>query len=81
MSIRDGWWPGWVLARTIPLSTKKFRFSGQYSADMFHAALKNGVDIYIEDASDQQIQDDLPDWYKGICNAASFITSFSIDDY
>jgi serine/threonine protein kinase len=68
----------WMVARLgfgadIPVYTKKFRFPGQYSADVFHAALKNGVDIYIEDASDQNIQNDLPGWYKEISNAASFI--------
>ena len=68
----------WMVARMgfgadIPVYTKKFRFPGQYSADVFHAALKNGVDIYIEDTSDQKIQNDLPGWYKEICNAASFI--------
>jgi serine/threonine protein kinase len=68
----------WMVARLgfgadIPVYTKKFRFPGQYSADVFHVALKNGVDIYIEDTSDQKIQDDLPGWYKEISNAVSFI--------
>ena len=68
----------WMVARLgfgadISVYTKKFRFPGQYSADVFHAALKNGVDIYIEDTSDQKIQNDLPGWYKELCNAASFI--------
>jgi eukaryotic-like serine/threonine-protein kinase len=68
----------WMVARLgfgadIPVYTKKFRFPGQYNADVFHAALKNRVDIYIEDTSDQKIQNDLPGWYKEISNAASFI--------
>ncbi|MDF1527822.1 MAG: HDOD domain-containing protein [Sedimenticola sp.] len=51
----------------------KFHFQRQYSADVFHAALKNGVDLAISDAHDEKIQSDMPEWYKKIANAGSFL--------
>ena len=50
-----------------------FRFPAVYSVDVFHGALKNAVDIYVADAADPKIQPDLPDWYKNICQAGSFL--------
>jgi serine/threonine protein kinase len=52
---------------------KKFRFPIAYEIDVFHGALKNAVDVYIADATDQKIQADIPDWYKKISNAGSFL--------
>jgi serine/threonine protein kinase len=51
----------------------RFHFPKQYSADVFHAALKNGVDLAISNARDEKIQADLPEWYKQISNAGSFL--------
>ncbi|WP_186297745.1 serine/threonine protein kinase [Sedimenticola selenatireducens] len=51
----------------------RFNFPKQYSADVFHAALKNGVDLAISNAHDEKIQADLPEWYKQISNAGSFL--------
>jgi serine/threonine protein kinase len=53
--------------------TKAFRFSTKYSVDVFHGAMKNAVDVYIADATDKKIQGDIPDWYKAISNAGSFL--------
>jgi len=50
-----------------------FHFSRRYSADVFHAALKNGVDLAISDTNDRKIKDDLPEWYKELSNAGSFL--------
>jgi len=50
-----------------------FRFPARYSANVFHAALKNGVDLYIADAGLPKVSDSLPGWYKQICNAGSFL--------
>jgi eukaryotic-like serine/threonine-protein kinase len=50
-----------------------FRFSAVYSVDVFHGALKNAADIYVADATGEQIQPDLPEWYKRISRAGSFL--------
>ncbi len=50
-----------------------FRFPARYSANVFHAALKNGVDLYIADAGLPKVSDSLPGWYKQISNAGSFL--------
>jgi eukaryotic-like serine/threonine-protein kinase len=52
---------------------KSFHFPSKYSVDVFHGALKNAVDVYIADATDKKIQTDIPDWYKKISNAGSFL--------
>ena len=52
---------------------KSFRFSTTYSVDVFHGALKNAVDVYIADTTDKKIQADIPDWYKKISKAGSFL--------
>ncbi len=52
---------------------KAFRFSTTYHVDVFHGALKNAVDVYIADATDHKIQADIPDWYKKISKAGSFL--------
>lgn len=52
---------------------KGFRFSAKYSVDVFHGVLKNAVDVYIADTSEKKIQADIPDWYKKISNAGSFL--------
>lgn len=50
-----------------------FNFPTSYSVDVFHGALKNAVDVYIADATDEKIQGDIPDWYKKISTAGSFL--------
>ena len=50
-----------------------FRFPISYSRDVFHAALKNGVDLHISDTKDPRIVGDIPGWYKKISSTGSFI--------
>ena len=50
-----------------------FHFPRHYSADVFHAALKNGVDLAISDTHDRKIRDDLPEWYRALSSAGSFL--------
>ena len=50
-----------------------FRFPIPYSRDVFHAALKNGVDLHISDTKDPRIVGDIPGWYKKISSTGSFI--------
>ncbi len=50
-----------------------FHFPVRYSANVFHAALKNGVDVYIADSNDPVIGNDLPDWYRSLDSGGSFI--------
>ena len=51
----------------------QFHFATRYSPNVFHAALKNGVDLYIADTRDKKIRDDIPSWYKKLSPAGSFI--------
>ncbi|MEW8404149.1 MAG: HDOD domain-containing protein [Candidatus Thiodiazotropha taylori] len=53
--------------------TKAFHFSTKYRVDVFHGAMKNAVDVYIADATEKKIQGDIPDWYKKISKAGSFL--------
>jgi len=52
---------------------KNFHFPLAWQADVFHAAVKNGVDVYISDAREAKTQTDLPDWYRRISDAGSFV--------
>jgi eukaryotic-like serine/threonine-protein kinase len=52
---------------------KHFRFATSYRVDVFHGALKNAVDVYIADTTEAKIQADIPEWYKRISNAGSFL--------
>ncbi len=51
----------------------KFRFPSKYRNDVFHAALKNNVDLYVEDTEAKNIKSDLPVWYTQTGSAGSFI--------
>ncbi|MCP3867184.1 MAG: HDOD domain-containing protein [Gammaproteobacteria bacterium] len=50
-----------------------FRFPSQFKKDVFHAALKNDVDLYISETRDPRIASDLPGWYRKISDTGSFI--------
>ncbi len=52
---------------------KAFKFPIKYSVDVFHGALKNAVDVYIANTSDAKMQADMPEWYKRISDAGSFL--------
>jgi serine/threonine protein kinase len=58
---------------TVDEFVKLFHFPTEYSVDVFHGALKNAVDVYIADTTEAKIQADIPDWYKQISNAGSFL--------
>jgi eukaryotic-like serine/threonine-protein kinase len=52
---------------------RRFRFPSAYSADIFHGALKNVVDIYVADCTSEKIQSDIPEWYRKLSHAGSFM--------
>ncbi|WP_316366070.1 protein kinase domain-containing protein [Candidatus Thiodiazotropha sp. CDECU1] len=52
---------------------KLFHFPTTYKVDVFHGALKNAVDVYIADTTEDKIQADIPEWYKKISSAGSFL--------
>lgn len=52
---------------------KRFKFSLQYTPDIFHAAMKNGVDILITDVDDPKISERIPDWYRKTVTAKAFV--------
>ena len=51
----------------------EFCFSSSYSPTVFHAALKNSVDLYIEDSKSLKMQENIPQWYWQFAAAGSFI--------
>ncbi|MEI6412721.1 MAG: protein kinase [Pseudomonadota bacterium] len=53
--------------------SRRFRFPMAFEKNVFHAALRNNVDIYISDAQDSKIAVDIPNWYKRISDARSFL--------
>lgn len=52
---------------------KRFRFSLVFAADIFHAALANGVDVLISDTSDSKISPRIPSWFRQAVSAETFV--------
>jgi HD-like signal output (HDOD) protein len=53
--------------------TKVFRFSLDFTPDVFHAAMAKGVDIFITDVDDPKIAERIPDWYRQKVGAKTFV--------
>lgn len=52
----------------------KFRFAQDYAADVFHASLAHGADIFIQDAADANIAARVPAWHREAApGTASFV--------
>ena len=51
----------------------RFRFPTRYAADVFHAALRENVDIHISDSRGSHVRDRLPGWYQALGVAGSFL--------
>jgi len=52
---------------------KGFRIPSAYSVDVFHNAMKNSVDVYIADTTLEKMQAEIPEWYRRISSAGSFL--------
>lgn len=52
---------------------KRFRFSLAFTPDIFHAAMKNGVDILISDIDDPKIATRIPEWFRAATTAHCFV--------
>ncbi|MFA7242543.1 MAG: HDOD domain-containing protein [Sulfuricellaceae bacterium] len=52
---------------------KEFKFPLSYSADVFHAALSKGADILINDINGQKIRERIPEWYRNVGTAQTFV--------
>jgi eukaryotic-like serine/threonine-protein kinase len=52
---------------------RKFRFPLSFTPDIFHAATSKGVDILISDIADPKIAARIPDWYRQMVTARSFV--------
>ncbi len=50
-----------------------FKFPTSYTPDVFHAALSQGVDIFISDVNAENIRTRIPDWYRKLVSAQAFI--------
>ena len=50
-----------------------FRFGLAFAPDIFHAAIKNGVDILISDVDDPKIAKRIPDWFRKATTARCFV--------
>lgn len=61
------------LGKDIDKILKTFNFPLNYTPDVFHAAISQGVDIFIEDIDAENIKDRIPGWYRQLVPAQSFI--------
>jgi len=52
---------------------KSFKFPMAFTADVFHVCLKNNVDVIIEDIDDPKIQTRIPEWYRKVVPAHTFV--------
>ncbi len=52
---------------------RKFRFGLEFQPDIFHASMKNGVDILISDVDDPKIASRIPDWFRKTVTAKTFV--------
>ncbi len=52
---------------------KRFRFGLDFTPDIFHAAMKNGVDILISNVDDPKISARIPDWFRAATTAKTFV--------
>ncbi|MBS4098721.1 MAG: HDOD domain-containing protein [Sulfuricella sp.] len=57
----------------IAALAKNFHFPLAFSADVFHAALDKGADILIADTNDPKILTHIPDWYRDVVTAQTFV--------
>jgi len=51
----------------------KFRFSLDFSADVFHLAMSKGADLMIEDIAAENIVGKIPSWYRQAVSSQSFM--------
>lgn len=52
---------------------KQFRFTLNFTPDIFHAATSKGVDILISDVDDAKIAERIPAWYRQSVSAKTFV--------
>ena len=52
---------------------RNFRFSLNFSPDVFHASVSKGLDIFITDVGDPKIVERIPDWYRKGVTAQTFV--------
>lgn len=52
---------------------RMFRFSLNFTPDIFHAATSKGVDILISDINDPKIAARVPEWFRRVVPAQSFV--------
>jgi serine/threonine protein kinase len=57
----------------IDTAMKSFKFSLDYTPDVFHVALAKGADIMIADINAETIKDRIPAWYRDKIGAHSFL--------
>jgi serine/threonine protein kinase len=53
--------------------SRQFRFKIDFTPDIFHAALSNGVDILISDTSDPKIAPRIPEWFRKVLTSETFV--------
>ncbi len=61
------------LGQYIDEVIRKFKFTVSDEQDFFNLSLEEGKDIYIENTRDPSVRAGIPDWYKGILMAHTFV--------
>jgi len=57
----------------VDVFLKGFRFPMEWEPDVFHAALKNGVDVHISNTHESRIQGRLPSWFTRLGDMGAFL--------
>lgn len=57
----------------IDNALKKFRFSLDFTPDVFHLALSKGADLMLEDITADNVSAKIPSWYRNTVSAQSFL--------
>jgi len=52
---------------------RHFKFPMSYTPDVFHAAMSQGVDIFIQNVDAENIKERIPEWYRKLVPSQSFI--------
>ncbi|CAG0965071.1 hypothetical protein MTYP_00944 [Methylophilaceae bacterium] len=64
---------GFGLGNGVEQMLPKFGFPLKFEADVFHLAIEKGADIVIDDVAADKIASKIPEWYRNISEAKSFL--------
>lgn len=57
----------------IDIALKKFKFSLDFTSDVFHLAISKGADLMLEDITANNVASKIPQWYKQAVSSQSLL--------